>query len=72
MEEAHNRGIEIHAWLNPYRAAIVPDTAGMSPGHVCLVQSQYCYSYGTYMWLDPGAPGIADQLASVIEDLVTR
>ena len=72
IDEAHARGIEVHVWLNPYRGALTPSTAGLAPDHICIVQSAYCYAYGNNMWLDPGSPEVADRLIAVVEDLVTR
>ena len=72
VTEAHSRGIEVHAWLNPYRASLSPDTDGLDPSHACIQLSQYCYSYDNYMWLDPGAPEVVDHLVSVIQDIITR
>lgn len=72
MEEAHRRDIEVHAWLNPYNGASRNSSVGLAPDHICMKQSEYCYPYGTHLWMDPGAPEIVDQLILVIEDLVTR
>ena len=34
ITEAHLRGIELHAWVNPYRANMSPDWSGLDPSHV--------------------------------------
>ena len=74
ISEAHARGIEVHAWLNPYRANLLRTTDDLAPNHACLdpVLSQYCYPYDEYMWLDPGAPEVVDRLVSVIQDIINR
>ena len=59
-------------WLNPYRGGIQTNYDGLAPNHVCNTLREYCYVYDKYLWLDPGAPEVADQLISVIEDIVTR
>lgn len=72
VEEAHKRGIEVHVWLNPYRGGIQTNYNGLAENHVCNTLRQYCYVYDKYLWLDPGAPEVADQLINVISDVVTR
>ncbi len=39
IDEAHNRGFEFHAWLNPYRATMDLNTAVLSPTHDFLQTS---------------------------------
>jgi uncharacterized lipoprotein YddW (UPF0748 family) len=70
LDEAHARGIEVHAWLNPYRAK-VSSSSYAAPNHPSVVYAQYAYVYGSLVWLDPGAPAIQDHLEAVITDLVT-
>jgi uncharacterized lipoprotein YddW (UPF0748 family) len=71
LDEGHARGIEVHAWLNPYRAkASASSTAASS--HQSVVNSAYAYPYGNNVWLDPGAPAVQDHLDAVIADLVTH
>lgn len=69
LDEGHARGIEVHAWLNPYRAkASVSSEA--APSHQSVVNSAYAYPYGSLLWLDPGAPPVQDHLEAVVADLV--
>ena len=65
-------GIQVHAWLNPYRANLAPNKNGLASNHMCVVYSQYCYVYGNYMWMDPAASVAVDRLISVIVDILTR
>lgn len=71
VSEAHARGIEVHAWFNPYRAksnkaSVAADT------HVSKTLSQYAYVYDTALWMDPGAVAVQDHVTSVILDVVDR
>jgi uncharacterized lipoprotein YddW (UPF0748 family) len=70
IDEGHARGIEIHAWLNPYRAKASASSVAAAD-HPSVVYSQYAYTYGNLVWLDPGAPAIQDHLEDVITELVT-
>lgn len=71
VEEAHARGLEAHAWLNPYRASASLG-APLDPKHVAKVLPQYAYAYDKYLWMDPGAQEVQDHLLAVIGDIVTR
>ena len=71
LDEGHARGLEIHAWMNPYRAKAASSSSATS-NHQSVVNSQYAYPYGSTLWLDPGAPPVQDHLEAVIADLVTH
>lgn len=71
LDEGHARGLEIHAWMNPYRAKASSSSTAAS-NHQSVVNSAYAYPYGSTLWLDPGAPPVQDHLEAVIADLVTR
>lgn len=72
VSEAHSRGIEVHAWLNPYRANLSPNWDGLAANHMANVYRQYAYPYSNYLWMDPGAQVIIDHLVSVIQDIINR
>ncbi len=71
IEKAHGKGIEVHAWLNPYRAR-ASSSSSLAPSHMALVWPQYAYSYGGGTWMDPGAQVVEDRLVAVVVDLVDR
>jgi len=71
ITEAHRRGIELHAWYNPYRAA-VSLTSPMSSTHMCIQISKYCYVYGTNKWMDPGSAEVQNRTYEAIMDVVRR
>ncbi|WP_205512972.1 family 10 glycosylhydrolase [Longitalea arenae] len=73
IEECHKRGIEFHAWLNPYRAAgnsnNIPSFAA---NHVTKTHPEWLLSQSTLRILDPGLPAVRDYVTSVITDIVHR
>lgn len=71
IEEAHKRGIEIHAWFNPYRALVNKDSA-VSSNHISVTHPEITKVYGSYKWLDPGEPLTQSHTRSVIMDVVNR
>ncbi|HET6585477.1 MAG TPA: family 10 glycosylhydrolase, partial [Nannocystaceae bacterium] len=54
VDEAHARGIEVHAWFNPYRAKANVGDPVVLP-HLSLQYPEYAYEYGAFMWMDPAA-----------------
>jgi len=71
IDEAHARGIELHAWLNPYRAKASLNSE-LAPPHVALAHPEHAHTYGSYLWMDPGSAEVQDHLLAVIDDLVSR
>jgi uncharacterized lipoprotein YddW (UPF0748 family) len=72
IEESHNRGMELHAWFNPYRAWH-KDTKDKPPAnHIAVQQPGLVKRYGSYLWLDPGEPAVAKHSLDVILDVVQR
>lgn len=72
IREAHQRGLELHAWFNPFRARHHSGQGPISPRHISRTRPQWVRSYGKYLWLDPGEPGVADYSLRVILDVVKR
>lgn len=71
VEEAHLRGIEVHAWFNPYRAKSSQASNAVLP-HISLTQSKFAYPYDVGLWMDPGAIVVQDHVAAVVADVVKR
>jgi len=71
LDEGHARGLEVHAWMNPYRAKASSGSEAAS-NHQSVVNGAYAYPYGSSVWLDPGAPEVQDHLEDVIVDLVSH
>ena len=71
ITEAHARGLELHAWFNPYRAKASAGSKA-ADNHITKLLPQYAYTYGTTVWMDPGAQAVQDQLIAVIGDVITR
>lgn len=71
VAEAHKRGLELHAWINPYRAK-VPATRSVSSGHISRTRPDLVRSYGPYLWMDPGDPEVRQLTSRVALDIVRR
>ncbi len=72
IAEAHRRGIELHAWFNPYRARHSAAKSALAPGHVANTIPRIVKAYGDSLWLDPGEAEAARRTLDVIADVVRR
>lgn len=71
IQEAHARGIELHAWFNPYRAGFAA-TKWVSPKHLRKTHPKYVRPYGKYYWMDPSELAVQNHTTRVILDVVRR
>ena len=71
IDEAHRRGILVHAWFNPYRA-FHPSAKTVSENHISKRRPDLVRNYGKYLWLDPTEPDVQRYSLSVIADVVKR
>jgi uncharacterized lipoprotein YddW (UPF0748 family) len=72
IDEAHKRGLELHAWMNPYRTRhplAIPQT---SPQHMSRMHPEYVHQYGKMYWLDPGEPEVRAYVVRIVRDIVQR
>lgn len=72
ITEAHKRGIELHAWFNPYRAHHFNATSPIAANHVSKTRSKLVRTYGNYLWLDPGEREVQDYSLGVVMDVLKR
>jgi uncharacterized lipoprotein YddW (UPF0748 family) len=72
IAEAHRRGIEFHAWLNPYRAVFNTRTSSISRTHVSRLHPEWFLEYGGKRYFDPGHPEAQSFVTKVVSDIVNR
>jgi uncharacterized lipoprotein YddW (UPF0748 family) len=72
IDEAHRRNIEVHAWLNPYRARMAGATYELAPTNMAKRFPQYAYPYDKHIWMDPGSVEVQEFIVNVTEDIVSR
>jgi uncharacterized lipoprotein YddW (UPF0748 family) len=72
VDEAHARGLELHAWFNPFRAGFVAKKAPPAASHVLRRRPDLVRRYGTHYWMDPAEPDARQQALDVISDVVRR
>ena len=71
IEEAHRRGMELHAWVNPYRA-IRGSGYTNSPQHISQTHPEWTLAFGNLVLLDPGLQEVRDHVTRVIMDITRR
>ena len=69
IKEAHFRGMELHAWFNPYRATMSPN-AVTHESHMTRKRPELFFSYAGKKQFDPGIPEVRDYIVQVILDVV--
>lgn len=72
IEEAHKRGMELHAWFNPYRAERSVGSYTLSPQHVVNQNPNWVITISNFRFLDPGLPQVMNYITSVVYDVVSR
>ena len=72
IEQAHARGIELHAWLNPYRARHSSARSALAGNHIANTHPWAVKPYGDMLWMDPAEPAAVNRTLDVVADLVRR
>lgn len=71
VQEAHRRGLELHAWFNPYRAKTGTQTS-ISSTHVTRSQPSVIRRAGKNLWMDPSSGFVRNRAITVIMDVAKR
>ena len=72
IEEAHRRGLQLHAWFNPYRARHHEAKSDFAPTHLAKTHPASVKSYGALWWMDPGDAFASRRTLAVVADVVRR
>ncbi|MFL1426932.1 MULTISPECIES: glycoside hydrolase family 10 protein [unclassified Nocardiopsis] len=73
VARAHERGLEMHAWFNPYRVGLQdPDIENLVDDHPVKKNPEWLVDYGTEAYVDPGNPEVREWVTGVIMDVVER
>ena len=71
IDECHKRNMELHAWINPYRAKTKGTTA-LSPIHPYKKHPELFVEYAGQLYFNPGLPENRKYICKIIRDIVTR
>ncbi len=71
IKEAHSRGMELHAWFNPYRASMSVNTV-FAKNHPTQIHPEWFFTYGGKKQFDPGIPEVREYIVQVVLDVVKQ
>ena len=72
VAQAHARGLEVHAWFNPYRALFPGSPGETDPSHVTRADPSLVRRYGSQIWMDPGDPEVVERTVKAVLDVTRR
>ncbi len=72
VEKAHGMGIEVHAWINPYRVTKDSTLDNLSQGHVAKQHPEYVRAYEGGFYLDPGLPAVQQLVLDGVKEILDR
>lgn len=71
IDECHKRGMEFHAWINPYRTKMTLKSE-LAPNHVYNIHPEWFVTYGDQLYFDPALPESRRHICMVVSDIVSR
>jgi len=71
VEQCHSRGMELHAWLNPYRVTL-NSTESLVSSHIARKNPDIFKKYSGQVYFDPGEPASREHVLKVVRDIVRR
>ena len=71
ISEAHKLGLELHAWINPYRATM-SDKSSISANNLMNLHPEWFIEYGDKKYLNPGLPEVWQYTEQVVQDIIER
>ncbi|MCM1066580.1 MAG: family 10 glycosylhydrolase [Muribaculaceae bacterium] len=73
IAEAHARGLELHAWLNPYRVTSnTRQISALPKNHIYHSHPERFVNYGGKLYFDPALPENREHIGRVVDDIVAR
>jgi uncharacterized lipoprotein YddW (UPF0748 family) len=72
LKEAHARGLDFHAWFNPYRVSRQRHLKRLAATNPARRHPEWVRRYGTALWYDPGLPQVRDLVSKVVLDVVRK
>ncbi len=72
IDQTHQRGMEFHAWLNPYRATFDLNTEILSPTHDFNQHPEWMVKYVKKYYYNPGLPQVQQKMTAIIDEIVSN
>ena len=72
ITETHKRGMEFHAWMNPYRAEFSIGHSSIAATHITHIHPDWFLTYGEKRYFDPGNKDVQQYVTNLVRDVVSR
>ncbi|CAN5304437.1 family 10 glycosylhydrolase [soil metagenome] len=72
IAETHKRGMEFHAWMNPYRAVFLLNRSSIAATHVTRLHPEWFLNYAGKKYFDPGNKDAQNFVINIVRDVVKR
>jgi uncharacterized lipoprotein YddW (UPF0748 family) len=72
IAETHKRGMEFHAWMNPYRAVFNINKSSVADTHITKIHPEWFLTYGDKKYFDPGIKEAQAYVTNIVKDVVSR
>ena len=72
IKETHKRGMEFHAWMNPYRAVFNMQKSSIAATHLTKLHPEWFLMYGDKKYFNPALPEVRQHTVRVVKDIVSR
>ncbi len=72
IDLAHERGMELHAWMNPFRAVAQAGAYSIASNHVSTTHPEWIIEINSIKIINPGIPEATQYIVDVVTDIVTR
>lgn len=71
VDQCHRRGMELHAWINPYRAK-TKGTTSLAANHIAITHPERVFAYDNQYIMNPGVPENREYICRVVGDILRR
>ena len=71
IDECHKRGMEVHAWINPYRVKTSLKSE-LAANHLYNIHPEWFVTYNNQLYFDPALPESRRHICMVVADIVSR
>ena len=72
ISETHKRGMQFHAWMNPYRAEFKLGVSSIAATHITRLHPDWFLTYGDKKYFDPGNKDVQQYVVNIVRDVVRR
>ncbi len=72
IDETHKRGMEFHAWINPFRAVATIEFADVSEDNISKTKPEWVFTYDINKYLNPGIPEVRTYVKNIVVDIIER